>query len=119
VNPLPRHLASAAPASCFPFLVARLLAFAKVRFILAPPSPSLHLSPTMAPPQPIVVLDPTSWPRSTVTPSALHELVNGGQLAPNVEGAPPLWIVPPAADQEPNPSYDYVVSFIRHQRRGC
>jgi hypothetical protein len=53
-----------------------------------------------------------------VTPSALHELVNGGQLALNVEGAPPVWIVPPAADQEPNPSYDYVVSFIRHQQRG-
>jgi hypothetical protein len=88
VNPLSLHLASAAPASRFPFLAARLLVFAKVRFVLAPPPPSLHLSPAMAPPQPIVVLDPSSWPRSTVTPFALHELVNGGLLAPNVEGAP-------------------------------
>jgi hypothetical protein len=43
----------------------------------------------MAPPQPIVVLDPLSWNRSTVTEFALNELVNGGQLAPNVEGSPP------------------------------
>jgi hypothetical protein len=33
-------------------------------------------------------------------------------------GAPPTWIVPPATDREPNPSYDYVVSFIRHHERG-
>jgi hypothetical protein len=52
-----------------------------------------------------------------VTEFALNELVNGGQLAPNVEGSPPAWIVPPAADQEPNPSYDCVVSFIRHHER--
>jgi hypothetical protein len=72
----------------------------------------------MAPPQPIVVLDPLPWPRSTTTEFALHELVNGGQLAPNVEGAPPAWIVPPATDQEPNPPYGYVVSFIRLHERG-
>jgi hypothetical protein len=53
-----------------------------------------------------------------VTEFALHELVNGGQLAPNVEGSPPAWIIPPATDQEPNPSYDYVVSLIRHHERG-
>jgi hypothetical protein len=53
-----------------------------------------------------------------VTPFALHELVNGGQLAPNVERAPPACIVPPAADREPNPSYGYVVSFIRLHKRG-
>jgi hypothetical protein len=35
---------------------------------------------------PITVLDPLSWSRSTVTAFALNELVNGGQLAPNVEG---------------------------------
>jgi hypothetical protein len=43
----------------------------------------------------------------------LHELVNGGQLAPNVEGAPPAWIVPPATNREPNPLYGYVITFIR------
>jgi hypothetical protein len=43
--------------------------------------------------------------------------VNGGLLAPNVEGAPLAWIVPLASDREPNPSYEYVVSFIRlHER---
>jgi hypothetical protein len=49
---------------------------------------------------------------------ALNELVNGGQLVPNVEGQPPAWIIPPAADQEPNPPFGYVVSFIRHHERG-
>jgi hypothetical protein len=68
----------------------------------------------MAPPQPIVVLDPLSWNRSTVTEFSLNELVNGSQLAPNVEGSPPAWIVPPATDREPKSSYGYVVSFIRH-----
>jgi hypothetical protein len=53
-----------------------------------------------------------------VTPFALNELVNDGLLAPNVEGAPPAWIVPPATDQEPNPPYGYVVSFIRIHERG-
>jgi hypothetical protein len=51
-------------------------------------------------------------------PFALHVLVNGGQLALNVEGAPPAWIVPPVTDREPNPSYGYVVSFIRHHECG-
>jgi hypothetical protein len=49
---------------------------------------------------------------------ALHKLVNGGQLAPNVEGAPPAWIVLPATDREPNPPLGYVVSFIRLNERG-
>jgi hypothetical protein len=49
---------------------------------------------------------------------ALHELENGGQLAPNVDGQPPAWIVPPAADREPNPPFGYVVSFIRFHERG-
>jgi hypothetical protein len=49
---------------------------------------------------------------------ALNELVNGSQLVSNVEGQPPAWIVPPAVDREPNPSFDYVVSFIRHHERG-
>jgi hypothetical protein len=71
----------------------------------------------MAPLQPITVLDPLPWNRSTVTPFALNELVNGGQLAPNMEGQPPAWIVPPAMDREPNPLFGYVVSFIRHHER--
>jgi hypothetical protein len=33
-------------------------------------------------------------------------------------GAARAWIVPPATDREPNPSYDYVINFIRHQQRG-
>jgi hypothetical protein len=70
----------------------------------------------MAPTQLIQVLDPLSWHRSTVTEFALNELVNGSQLAPNVDGQPPAWIVPPAADQEPNPPFAYMVSFVRHVR---
>jgi hypothetical protein len=72
----------------------------------------------MAPTKPIQVLDPLSWHRSTVTNFALNELVNGGQLAPNVEGQPLAWIVLPAADREPNPPFGYVASFIRHHERG-
>jgi hypothetical protein len=53
-----------------------------------------------------------------VTRFALRELVNGGQLGPNVDGQPAAWIVLPATDREPNPPYDYVVSFIRHHERG-
>jgi hypothetical protein len=53
-----------------------------------------------------------------VTEFTLRELVNGGQLAPNVEGAPPAWIVPPATDREPNPPFGYVVSFIQHHECG-
>jgi hypothetical protein len=72
----------------------------------------------MAPPQPITVIDPLPWPRSTVTRLALSELVNAGQLAPNVDGQPPAWIVPPAADREPNPPFGYVVSFVHFHERG-
>jgi hypothetical protein len=64
------------------------------------------------------VVDSLLWSRSTVTRFTLSELVNGGQLAPNVDGQPPAWIVPPAADQEPNPPFGYVVSFIRHHDHG-
>jgi hypothetical protein len=64
----------------------------------------------MAPPQAITVLDPLPWSRSTVTRFALSELVNGGQLASNVDGQPEAWIVPPATDREPNPPHGYVVS---------
>jgi hypothetical protein len=48
----------------------------------------------MAPPQSITVIYPLLWPCSTVTEFALHELENGGQLAPNVGGQPSAWIVP-------------------------
>jgi hypothetical protein len=51
-------------------------------------------------------------------PFALYELVNDGLLAPNVEGAPPAWIVAPASDREPNLPYRYVVSFVRLHERG-
>jgi hypothetical protein len=40
----------------------------------------------MARQQPITVLDLHPWSRSTVTGFALSELVNGGQLALNVDG---------------------------------
>jgi hypothetical protein len=72
----------------------------------------------MAPLQSITVLDPLPWSRSTVTRFTLSEPVNGGQLAPNVDGQPAVWIVPPAKDREPNSPYDYVVSFIRHHECG-
>jgi hypothetical protein len=72
----------------------------------------------MAPTLPIQVLDPLSWHRSMVTEFALNELVNGGQLAPNVDGQPPAWIVSLAADREPNPPFGYLVSFVRHHERG-
>jgi hypothetical protein len=72
----------------------------------------------MAPPQPIVVLDPLPWSCSSVTEFALRELVNGGLLAPNVEGAPPAWIALSATDREPNPPFGYVVSFVRHHEHG-
>jgi hypothetical protein len=72
----------------------------------------------MARQQPITVLDLHPWSRSTVTGFALSELVNGGQLALNVDGQPAAWIVPPATDREPNPPYVYIVSFIRHHERG-
>jgi hypothetical protein len=72
----------------------------------------------MVSPQSITVIDPLPWPRLTVTAFALHDLENGGQLAPNVDGQPAAWIVPLAADREPNPPHGYVVSFIRFHERG-
>jgi hypothetical protein len=64
------------------------------------------------------VLDPLPWNRLTVMPFTLNELVNGSQRAPNMEGQPPTWIVPPATDRETNPPFGYVVSFIRHLQHG-
>jgi hypothetical protein len=72
----------------------------------------------MAPPQFITVINPLPWPRSTVMAFSLHELENGGQLAPNVGGQPAARIVPPPTDREPNPPYGYVVSFIRFHECG-
>jgi hypothetical protein len=72
----------------------------------------------MASPQSIIVIDPLSWPRSTVTALALRELENGGQLAPSVDGQPPAWIIPLAAEREPRPPFGYVVSFVRFHECG-
>jgi hypothetical protein len=72
----------------------------------------------MAPTQPIQLMDPLPWHLSRVTEFALNKLVNGGQLAPNVDGQPPAWIIPPGADREPNLAFSYVFSFVRHHERG-
>jgi hypothetical protein len=72
----------------------------------------------MAPPQPITIIDPLPWPRSTATRLSLSELVTAGQLAANEDGRPAAWIVPQPNEREPNPPYDYVVSFIRFHERG-
>jgi hypothetical protein len=72
----------------------------------------------MAPPQSITMIDPLPQPRSTATRLALSELVNAGQLAANEDGQPPAWIDPPTRDQEPNPPFGYVVSFICFHERG-
>jgi hypothetical protein len=72
----------------------------------------------MAPPQSITVIDPLPWPRSTVTAFALHELENGGQLVPNMDGQPPAWVILPPAEREPNPPFGYVISFVHFHERG-
>jgi hypothetical protein len=72
----------------------------------------------MAPPQPITIIDPLPWPRSTTTRLSLSELVTTGQLTANEDGRPAAWIVPQPSEQEPNPPYDYIVSFIRFHERG-
>jgi hypothetical protein len=64
------------------------------------------------------MIDPLPQPRSTATRLALSELVNAGQLAANEDGQPPAWIDPPTRDQEPNPPFGYVVSFICFHERG-
>jgi hypothetical protein len=87
----------------------------RVAFASSPRAPSPTI---MAPPQSIIVIDPLPWPRSTVMAFALHELENAGQLAPNVDGQPPAWIVPPAGDREPNPPFVYVVSFVCFHEHG-
>jgi hypothetical protein len=72
----------------------------------------------MAPQQPLTIIGPPSWERSTLTTLALSQLVAGGQLAANVDGQPPEWIVPSEKDRVPNPPYGYIVSFMRFHERG-
>jgi hypothetical protein len=72
----------------------------------------------MAPPQPITIIDPLPWPHSMATRLSLSELVTTGQLAANEDGRPAAWIVPQPNEQEPNPPFGYVVSFIRLHERG-
>jgi hypothetical protein len=72
----------------------------------------------MAPQQPLPIIYPPSWERSTATTLALSQLVAGGQLAANVDGQPPEWIIPSEKDRVPNPPYGYIVSFTRFQQRG-
>jgi hypothetical protein len=64
------------------------------------------------------MIDPLPWPCLTATRLALSELVNAGQLVANEDGQPAAWIDPPATDREPNPSFGYVVSFIRFHKQG-
>jgi hypothetical protein len=59
------------------------------------------------PPQ-IRLLEPHPWPRSTVTPLVLNELVNDGLLALAGDSLYLAWMVPPASDKKPNPLYDNV-----------
>jgi hypothetical protein len=72
----------------------------------------------MAPPPSITVIDLLAWPRSTATKLSLSLLVNGGQLAANVDGQPAKWIEPSVRDHVPNPPFGYVVSSIRFHERG-
>jgi hypothetical protein len=63
------------------------------------------------------MLEPYLWPQSTVAPLALNEMVNGRLLMSTGDSLYPVWMVPPAVDMEPNPPYDYFVSFVRlHER---
>jgi hypothetical protein len=52
----------------------------------------------MAPQQPLTIIDPPSSESSTATTLALSQLVAGGQLAANMDGQPPEWIVPSEKD---------------------
>jgi hypothetical protein len=72
----------------------------------------------MAPQPSITIIDPPAWERSTATTLSLNLLVGGGQLAANVDGQPPEWIMPSERDRVPNPPFGYVVSFVRFHERG-
>jgi hypothetical protein len=64
------------------------------------------------------MIDPLSWERSTATLLALGQLVAGGQLAANVDGQRPEWIVPSERERVPNPPYGYILSFMCFHERG-
>jgi hypothetical protein len=49
---------------------------------------------------------------------SLGELVTAVQLGASKDGCPAAWIVPHPNEREPNPPYDYIVSFIRFHERG-
>jgi hypothetical protein len=49
---------------------------------------------------------------------SLNLLVDGGQLAANVDAQPAEWIVPSERDRVPNLPFGYVVSFVRFHERG-
>jgi hypothetical protein len=72
----------------------------------------------MAPQQPLTIIDPPSWERSTAMTLAQGQLVAGGQMAANVDGQPPEWIVSSERKRVPNPSYGYIVSFMRFHECG-
>jgi hypothetical protein len=103
VSPLPCHL-HPSPLQLIFLSVMCSTALGSPAFLELPPQSLLPLSFSMAPPQ-IRVLEPHPWPRSTVTPLALNELVNGGLLVPASNGLYPAWMFPPASDREPNPPY--------------
>jgi hypothetical protein len=81
-------------------------------------SSSLFRQSAWPPPQPITFIDPLPWLRSMATWLSLSELVTTGQLAANEDGRPAAWIMPQPNKREPNPPYDYVISFIRFHKRG-
>jgi hypothetical protein len=58
------------------------------------------------------------WYRSNVDAHTLQGLVDGGQQSAHTDSSRPVWIVPPAHHQEPQPPEGYVVSFIRLHERG-
>jgi hypothetical protein len=118
VNPLPHHLASAAPASRFFFLAAR--------FLVSPPFVLFlrHRFPCL----PALACNGSASVNRSVRPLALasfnsdaicSERVSQWRAASTERGrGAPTWIVPPASDREPNPPYRYIVSFVRLHERG-
>jgi hypothetical protein len=75
---------------CFSLLLGRALTCPCLRLFHSLAAASLALtSAHNGPASANRSAGPLPWSRSTVMEFALHELLNGGQLAPNVEGAPP------------------------------
>jgi hypothetical protein len=114
---LPLHSAFAVSAPCSsapePFLPLHLRSWSCsiLQFFVPPPA-------RMAPQQPLTIIDPPSWERLTATMLALGQLVAGGQLAANVDGQPPEWIMSSENERVPNPPYGYIVCFMRFHERG-